>query len=957
MLSLSRRVPMKRPRPLSGNRLARPFIASVSSRLDVNNKQQPCLLSGTSMPAALATLLEHHHQRPPHFSSLCGSTSLVHSNPTRNHHQRLSSLSLSSSSTIITRNGSFSSKQANRGTETATVTEPLEDVARREQEQLMLQWLRNNNRNDNDNPVGSWTSATWYQGLETLLLWTHNSMDANSNDSNTIGRRHRQEQQGRVPSPQGVQQACQLFEGLVQEWKYHQSDHQPQSPEAPCTLSWGEKHPTRTLNDLVQCWYDCYKQIHAHDRSHMTGRAGTNSRNSMATPAQMCAWIERVTAANVGTDTPHSATTTSATATAPAASSCLPASVAKEDSANINANVQIWSLILEAALLRRDETCTATFCESLLHRMVQASSSSSSPPGAIQSSTIPTAEISSLQQSSPTLSAPSTTTQLQDDTFNATSSQGNSQTPYPADAPAPDPDHHYMLFPQSFNKIMTAYVQQEKDVTAAERCLRRLQDLYLDSIGSTGGISQTGPSPTFTFRPQPESYSIVIAGWSKQGAARQAERVLQSMMDLATNANASSSGSLQGNSLYRELMPTKTHFESCLNAWRNSAAGQRVAGQRAELLLLKMDELHKEMDLDTQPCIKSIGKVLQCWVDSKHTDAAARSEAILQLMREHYFDSSSDAKTLAEGYANVLRAWSLSGAPEAPENTERLFRELLDQVGERNISAKVLQKCYNAMVTAWTRSGRQGAAAAAQAIFDDMDRKCRNGECDFLPGNAMYNAILHGWARAGNGLRAEEVLAQMDRDYRAGNQDARPDTRSFNSVILAWSKSKDANAVERAEHVFLIMRELTSTKYGGGGELQPDVVTFNAMLSSLNADGSHGITLARARRGEQYLNQLKKLYAAGDSSCRPNAVTYTKAIMLWSNVKSPESAGRAQAMFHEMHNVIVLNNQTARSVGLAYEAFIKVLEKSELPDKHERVQQVRDELKRLASRQKNPQRK
>jgi pentatricopeptide repeat protein len=516
-----------------------------------------------------------------------------------------------------------------------------------------------------------------------------------------------------------------------------------------------------------------------------------------------------------------------------------------------------------------------------------------------------------------------------------------------------------LLFPQSFNKVMTAYVQHEKDVTAAERCLCHLQDLYLDSIGSTGTTSRTGPSPAFTFRPQPESYSIVIAGWSKQGAARQAERVLQSMMDLATNANANagSSASVQGNSLYMDLMPTKTHFESCLNAWRNSASGQKVAGQRAELLLLKMDELHKELGLDTQPCIKSIGKVLQCWVDSKHADAAARSESILRLMREHYFDCSSDAKTLAEGYANVLRAWSLSGAPDAPEKTQTLFRELLEQVGETNISAKVLQKCYNAMMTAWTRSGRQGAAVAAQSIFDDMDRKCRSGECNFLPGNAMYNSLLQGWARAGNGLRAEEVLAQMDRDYRAGNQDARPDTRSFNSVILAWSKSKDANAVERAEHVFLIMQELTSTKYGGGGELQPDVVTFNALLSSLNAAGSHGITLARARRGEQYLNQLKKLYAAGDSSCRPNAVTYTKTIMLWSNVKSPESAGRAQAMFHEMHNVIVFNSQTARSVGLAYEAFIKVLEKSDLPDKHERVQQVRNELKRLASRQNNPKRK
>jgi pentatricopeptide repeat protein len=494
------------------------------------------------------------------------------------------------------------------------------------------------------------------------------------------------------------------------------------------------------------------------------------------------------------------------------------------------------------------------------------------------------------------------------------------------------------MFTQSFNKVMTAYVQHEKDVTSAERCLHHLQQLYILSSDQSQSLS-------LTVRPQPETYSIVLAGWAKQGAARQAERVLQSMMELADKVQDIS------------LMPTKTHFESCLNGWRNSK-GQRIAGQRAELLLLKMDELHKELDLDTQPCIKSIGKVLQCWVDSRHADAASRSEAILQLMREHYYfadgsssDNSSsidDVKTLTEGYANVLRAWSLSGLPEAPEKTETLFRDLQEQVGEKNISSKVLEKCYNAMMTALTRSGRKGAAVAAQAIFDDMDRKCRNGECDFLPGNQMYNSLLHGWARDGNGLRAEQVLEQMHRDYRAGNQNAKPETRHFNSVMLAWSKSKDANASDRAENVFSLMNTLTAS---GEFDLKPDVVSINALLSSLNAAGTHDV--ATARRGEKYLHELKTLYAAGDSSCRPNAVTYTKAILLWSNVQASESVERAQAMLNEMHKLVVLGSQTARPMALAYEAFIKVLQNSDLPDKHQRAQQVRDGLKRLGLSQKN----
>jgi len=526
-----------------------------------------------------------------------------------------------------------------------------------------------------------------------------------------------------------------------------------------------------------------------------------------------------------------------------------------------------WNLLLEAAVLKPFGPGTAAFAESLLHRILE-----------------------NQQQQVQQRTHPSDTT------------------------------HSQRIIPNItflFNKIMTLYIH-EKDVISAQRCLLDLLELYERSEYAA------------LYKPQPETVSIVLAAWAKQGSAREAERVLQHVMEYAAV-----SPSLD------DLQPTKTHFESCLNAWRNSSAGQRVAGQRAELLLLKMNELHINLGWDTQPCIKSIGKVLQCWVESKHVDAAPRSQAILQLMREQYANHKDYTKTMGNAYADVMRAWSLSGARDASEKTQALFGQAQEQIGLLNMSPKDIQKAYVAMMTASTRSGRKGAAAVSQGNFDDMHRKCQSGEFDFYPSSALYNALLHAWARAGNGQRAEKVLEQMWGDYRAGNQDARPDTKSLNSVILAWSKSKDAGAADRAQEVFCQMQHQNAASEFG---LSPDVVTYNALLSAMHLGAQDAVT---ARRGEQYLVELKELYAAGDTSCRPNAVTYMKAILLWSNIQTLEAVERSQALLDAMHEMVAVGTQTARPMASAYETVIQILLQSDLPDKQQRAEQVQHALKRL----------
>jgi hypothetical protein len=75
--------------------------------------------------------------------------------------------------------------------------------------------------------------------------------------------------------------------------------------------------------------------------------------------------------------------------------------------------------------------------------------------------------------------------------------------------------------------------------------------------------------------------------------------------------------------------------------------------------------------------------------------------------------------------------------------------------------------------------------------------------------------------------------------------------------------------------------------------------------------------------------------------CTPNVVTYTKAILLWSNVKTPLALERTQALLNEMLE------QGLRPEDTTYKALLTVLANTNLSS--ERITQLRahfDELLR-----------
>lgn len=448
--------------------------------------------------------------------------------------------------------------------------------------------------------------------------------------------------------------------------------------------------------------------------------------------------------------------------------------------------------------------------------------------------------------------------------------------------------YHCDLIVDDFHRVMHASIYFNKDVVSAERYLDELKQVFAESDRAE------------RLRPTNRTYNIILAGWARENSPRQATACLLRMIDDGL------------------VLPQKSNFETCLNAWVKCSSNKGehgreeeavMAGERAEILLLKMQELHECNGIDTKPCVRSIGKVVTAWASavSKRKDAAVRAEAVLHFMQDLDWDNDSErsVKAIADAYLSIIRAYSLSTTTnkDAPEKCQALMEELKSQVGGvQNIPQAILRKLCSFLVLAWARSRRKDAAKRAEAAFHRIQRECSSAGVEFRPDRFCYGSLLEAWSREPNGERAEAIWNEMHHAYLDNNDGVRknhrgseilqPDTKSMNLVILAWGRStgKNPDASRRAEEVFKDMTELHSIK--------PDVVSYNALLSALA--GSKDDPKVAALRGEEYFRQLNDLHSRGDRSCRPTTVTYNQVIKLWSKVKSPESVERAQALLDEM---------------------------------------------------------
>ena len=456
---------------------------------------------------------------------------------------------------------------------------------------------------------------------------------------------------------------------------------------------------------------------------------------------------------------------------------------------------------------------------------------------------------------------------------------------------------------ESIHKVMTAWVQANR-VKQAEWWLHQLE-------------KDPRIKPTY------DTYTIVLAGWAKHRVPQKAEAILERMQRQP------------------QVRITRSNFESCLNAWM--AGNAAAAGPRCEILVLQMNDLYWAGKLDQPPGLSTMVKVVRAWVEGKSRGAAGRAHGVLRLLLEllatDKLEVSSrekdDTLLVADAYLYVMKAWSLSKDAKSLLKTFELWRELQEYMtaqGHPVLPQNVTQKLFHHLMTALMRSNTPKNRDRAERIAKEL-----SSTQGLVWDRPACNAILSVYAKTGDGRCAEQFLRQVMLDELSCCE---PDTKSFNSVLLAWSKSDDANARAKAEELFLEMRKRSNKST----DQLPDVVTYNALLAALAGTTD----IETALRGEQYFLELKRFYKeTGNNLCRPSAVTYTKAISLWSHVSRPEALERAQAILDEMLARVDRGERHLEPTVSTYNAFMRVLKRSCAPDKADRIRRIEDAIKAL----------
>jgi len=394
------------------------------------------------------------------------------------------------------------------------------------------------------------------------------------------------------------------------------------------------------------------------------------------------------------------------------------------------------------------------------------------------------------------------------------------------------------------------------------------------------------------------------------------------------------------------FVPEKEHFETVLSAWMKCKAS--LAGERAELLLLKMLELADDGHR-TQPCAKSISKVINAWTASKRKDGAVRGERILRTVQSlgSDFDWRSKPTAYVSSYNGVIRSFAYSGQEDAPEKCMSLLNEVKTEAGFKDVSPSLPKHLYANVIKAWARNNRTDATEQAQAVFDNMMAE----QVLPCPHRLVYNSLSDCWARVGNADRAEATLIKMLHEFKQGNPDYARDNKSFNAVLLAHSRCGDPRAPERAENVFRLMKRLQERYkhiYSSNAIMKPDLATYTILLSAMSASPD----IETSRRGQEYFRQLQELYHAGDKGCRPTVVTYTVAIRMWSRIRGDdddrnEALENAQKLLDEMVQQAEAGHKGLCPNEATFSTFMSVLKNSSVPDKDERVAAIQSKLNEL----------
>jgi hypothetical protein len=146
---------------------------------------------------------------------------------------------------------------------------------------------------------------------------------------------------------------------------------------------------------------------------------------------------------------------------------------------------------------------------------------------------------------------------------------------------------------------------------------------------------------------------------------------------------------------------------------------------------------------------------------------------------------------------------------------------------------------FDVLIQAWSRSKDKYAAQNAEKIFHWMEQQYEAGDTLVRPNEITLCAVLNAWANQaenGGAIRAVQiwnhinsVTAQNENNTNNIHRGFRPTIAMANIVIKAIARSKDPDAVKKAERILL---QLEDDYQSGISYIRPDVTTYSSVINA-----------------------------------------------------------------------------------------------------------------------------
>lgn len=204
------------------------------------------------------------------------------------------------------------------------------------------------------------------------------------------------------------------------------------------------------------------------------------------------------------------------------------------------------------------------------------------------------------------------------------------------------------------------------------------------------------------------------------------------------------------------------------------------------------------------------------------------------------------------------------------------------------------------------------------------------------PTRTVFNVLIHAWSRSkerGAAQNAEKIFQWMEAQHRAGDDLVRPDEFSLCAVLNAWANQAEYGGAERAQHIWEHTDSVSSNELGFRPTIAMPNIVIKAIARSKDPDA--------VSKAERILLRLEEDYRSGKSFLRPDVTTYSSVINACAYCVG-DASKRAEALdtaLRTFYKLCDMEHENANNI--TYGTIFKAIQNL-MPPTEDRDELVRD---------------